>query len=502
MSTRKTFINSFSWQTANVVSQVVLQLVFIAVIARLIGTEAFGIIGVALAIVGMVEIFSQVGIGPALIQRKDLKQGQINGAFFISVGLGILFTALMLLTGPSIAAYYEYEPLGPILQVIGLSFLISALAVVPKNLIIKQMQFKKLFVAALIAMTIGNLGIGLGLAYSGYGVWAYVFALLSQNLIMTICYWIQNPVKITGFSNWEGTRGMIRYGGGSTLFNIFNYAATKIDTLIVGKFSDLNSVVGEQSSKWGTTGIYDRSVWVMSLPITVLGKLSDSVMFSGLSMLQDEKAKLQRVYLGGSYLISILIIPACAFMIVFAADIVFFLLGYQYHDAIPVVRILFYGVAIRSLIKMSDAVVRALDAVFRASFIKFIFLLMVAAGAYFGLDYGLEGVASSIVAAIVIQYFLITALSVKLLDLSLGKILRKMVPGCLIAIIVGVVSLGVHAIVRALDFNYILVLITAALVNLVMLIALARVAPWLFGKGEDNVIKLIESRIPARFRRK
>ncbi|NNE55230.1 MAG: oligosaccharide flippase family protein, partial [Flavobacteriales bacterium] len=208
MSTRKKFIQSFSWQTVNVATQVVLQLTFIAFIARLIGTEAFGIIGVALAIVGLVEIFSQVGIGPALIQRKDLVQGQINGAFFISLILGIAFTALMLLLGPAIAAYYEYEPLGPILQVIGLSFFISAIAVVPKNMIIKQMQFKKLFIAALIAMTIGNLGIGIGLAYAGYGVWAYVFALLSQNVIMTIMFWIQNPVKITGFSDWSGTMSM------------------------------------------------------------------------------------------------------------------------------------------------------------------------------------------------------------------------------------------------------------------------------------------------------
>ena len=477
------------------VTQVVLQLVFIAVIARLIGTEAFGVIGVALAIVGFVEIFSQVGIGPAIIQRKELSQGQINGAFFISLFLGFIFSLVMYLVGPAIGRYYDYEPLGPILQVIGLSFFISAIAVVPKNLIIKKMAFKKLFIAAVIAMSIGNLGVGIGMAVSGYGVWAYVYALLVQNIIMTVCYWIQHPVKISSLTNWGGTLGMVRYGGGSTLFNIFNYAATKIDTLIVGKFSDLNSVVEGGAGKWSTTGIYDRSVWIMGLPITILGKLSDSVMFSGLSMLQDERAKLQRIFLGGSYFISILVVPGCAFMIVFTADIVFFLLGPQYIDAIPVVRILFFGVAIRSLIKMSDAVVRALDAVFHASLIKFLFLCLVTAGAYFGLNYGLEGVALAIVAAIVLQYFFITALSTKLLHITFGQVVRKMVPSVIIGGIVGLVSLALHPLMRTLELHCILVLCIAGVVNLLVIVGLARLAPWVFGKGDDNVVKLVRAKL-------
>ena len=49
MSLRNTFIRSFGWQALNVMSQVVLQLIFISVLARLISTEAFGIMAIASA---------------------------------------------------------------------------------------------------------------------------------------------------------------------------------------------------------------------------------------------------------------------------------------------------------------------------------------------------------------------------------------------------------------------------------------------------------------------
>ncbi|MGB1033081.1 MAG: lipopolysaccharide biosynthesis protein, partial [Flavobacteriales bacterium] len=385
MSLKKKFINGLSWQALNVFTQVILQLIFIAVLARLISKEAFGVMAIALVVVGFVEIFSQIGIGPALIQKKDPTKEHISAAFAISVTLGAVFTGLMFLLAPLVADLYDHPPLTKVLRVIGLSFLISSIAIVPKSLIIKEMAFKKLFIAALVAMSIGNICIGIGMAYMGYDLWAYVAALLSQNLIMMVFYWVFKPIKINHKWNWEIAKELVVYGGGSTLFNFFNYAATKIDTLIVGMLSspsgmselnfDQNTEVAEGSDRWATTGIYDRSVYLMGLPITVLGKLSDSVMFSGLSMLQDNLKKLQRAVLSAVYHISLLVIPGTVFLLFFTREITVLFLGNKYEAAVPIVNILFISVTFRSLIKIGDAVVRAVKAsyLYAASGIKAVF---------------------------------------------------------------------------------------------------------------------------------
>ena len=65
----------------------------------------------------------------------------------------------------------------------------------------------------------------------------------------------------------------------STAFNLLTYASAKIDVYLVG-----------EKISTGQTGLYDRAV-TMGQPITVLGKLGDSVLFSGLSSIQTTTNK-------------------------------------------------------------------------------------------------------------------------------------------------------------------------------------------------------------------
>ncbi len=497
MSIREKFIKSFGWQALNVTSQVILQLVFISILARQISEEAFGVMAIALVVVGFIEIFSQIGIGPALIQRKNLTQEHLNGAFFISVILGIAFTVGMYLLAPSVAEYYEHPPLTSVLRWISLSFFISALAIVPRSMIIKEMEFKKLFFSSATAMTIGNLGVGLGLAFNGYDLWAYVFALLSQNTLMTILYWIYKPVKIGMSWNWETTKDMIRYGGGSTLFNMFNYAATKVDTLIVGKYAQTD-FAGADMERWRNTGIYDRSVYLMGLPITVLGKLSDSVMFSGLSQLQDDKARMQRAFLSAVYHIAILVIPGSVFMIFFAEQITVLFLGPKYLDAVPLVQILFATVGFRSVIKIADSIVRAMDRVYTASLIKASFLICVAIGTYFGLKSGLHGVAWALVLAVFIQFVLIMGFSLHLVDLKPNRLIKKFVPAMLISVVVAVASYIAVKINGNISDNQFVKLIVGLSVNTLTLGIVAWFAPFVFKQGKDDILDELASRLPVQ----
>ncbi|MDP4827355.1 MAG: oligosaccharide flippase family protein, partial [Flavobacteriales bacterium] len=347
------------------------------------------------------------------------------------------------------------------------------------------------------AMTIGNLGVGLGLAFNGYDLWAYVFALLSQNTLMTILYWIYKPVKIGMSWNWETTKDMIRYGGGSTLFNMFNYAATKVDTLIVGKYAQTD-FAGADMERWRNTGIYDRSVYLMGLPITVLGKLSDSVMFSGLSQLQDDKARMQRAFLSAVYHIAILVIPGSVFMIFFAEQITVLFLGPKYLDAVPLVQILFATVGFRSVIKIADSIVRAMDRVYTASLIKASFLICVAIGTYFGLKSGLHGVAWALVLAVFIQFVLIMGFSLHLVDLKPNRLIKKFVPAMLISVVVAVASYIAVKINGNISDNQFVKLIVGLSVNTLALGIVAWFAPFVFKQGKDDILDELASRLPVQ----
>ena len=75
--------------------QVILQLVYIRILAELLTQEDFGIMAIALIVVGVVEIFAQVGIGPSVVQFNDLEPKHIASAWWFSAGLGLLFFGMM-----------------------------------------------------------------------------------------------------------------------------------------------------------------------------------------------------------------------------------------------------------------------------------------------------------------------------------------------------------------------------------------------------------------------
>ena len=115
-----------------------------------------------------------------------------------------------------------------------LSFIISGASVVPRSMLIKEMKFKSLFISSGIAMVLGNLVIGLGMALNGFEIWSYVFALISQNAILGML--LDSPRTNRHKNGRLGFKGNGRHGG-STIFNMLNYAAGKVDTMIVAAHS-------------------------------------------------------------------------------------------------------------------------------------------------------------------------------------------------------------------------------------------------------------------------
>jgi O-antigen/teichoic acid export membrane protein len=416
------FAQSVRWQTVNVMVQVVLQLAFMAVLARLITKSDFGVMAVALVVVGVVEIFAQVGIGPALIQRAELKPQHIATAATFSVALGLLFFGGMWVAAPGVAEWYEEPQLVGVLRVIALSFILSGLAVVPRSLLIRDMNFKGLFRAAVVAMVIGNLVIGLGLAWAGAGLWAYAGALLAQNALLGVGYWVQRPVSGMGRMDRGALREMLGYGGRSTLYNMANYAASKTDLVLVGRWTD-----------WSTTGLYDRAAYVMGLPITVLGKLSDSVLFSGMSQLKANAEALRKTVLQATWLLATVVIPGATVLVLTAQEVLVIFLGEGYANGAGIAEILFAGIAFRALIKLGDAVVRATDALWLGLAIKISFLAMVAGGVYYALstEWGTEGVAWAVTGATVVQFMAMTALVARETKWRWAEWGKAVVPGLL-----------------------------------------------------------------------
>jgi len=488
---------SFSWNTLTVVLQVVIQLAYTGLLARLVSKDSFMLMGILLGIMGFAEIFSQVGVGPALVQRKEVHQQHINGAFCTAVLLGVSFTLLFIVLAPAIASFYQLPELRNIVMVVCSSFTISAIAVVPRSMMMKHMRFKTMFKASMVSIVGGNLVVGLLLAYLQWDVWAYVWALFAQNALMTLALWYFEPVRIGWKWEWKYTRELIRYGAGSTLFNALNYLATKLDVLLVPRFlragaPELTAVQRNMAS------YFERASYAMTQPITVMGKLSDSVLFSGMSRMQDDNLRLQKTLCIATNLLSCVLLPATVFMTFFSDELITLWLGADYLETAIILKVLFVGVVFRSLSKLGDSLLRAKDAVYQGSLFKAIYVVLIAIGIYLGVQHGMTGVALGLVVATIIHYFMNMHMSTRLISLSWSQLIRALLPGIALALITLVAAWFVH-VTCSFAFVPSWLTLLSAIVAVPALLAFAiYLFPRILGGSTINPIHYLPERIKQK----
>jgi PST family polysaccharide transporter len=328
-------------------------------------------------------------------------------------------------------------------------------------------------------------------------VWAYVWALFAQNTLMTLALWYFEPVRIGWKWEWKYTRELIRYGAGSTLFNALNYLATKLDVLLVPRFlragaPELTAVQRNMAS------YFERASYAMTQPITVMGKLSDSVLFSGMSRMQDDNVRLQKTLCIATNLLSCVLIPATVFMAFFSDELITLWLGVDYLETAIILKVLFIGVVFRSLSKLGDSLLRAKDAVYQGSLFKAVYVVLISLGIYWGVQYSMTGVAIGLVAATFIHYIMNMHMSTRLITLSWIHLVRALFPGISLGFITLISAWFVHVTSSLVLFPGWLTLLSAIIVVPGFLIAAVYLFPTILGGATINPIHYLPERIKQK----
>ncbi|MFM7729943.1 MAG: lipopolysaccharide biosynthesis protein [Flavobacteriales bacterium] len=493
---KKELTSSFSWNTLTVVLQVVIQLAYTGLLARLIAKDSFMLMGIVLGLMGFAEIFSQVGVGPALVQRKEVNQQHINGAFYTALILGAIFTSVFMLLAPWIASFYQLPELGPIIGVVSTSFLISAVAVVPRSMMMKHMRFKTMFKASMVSIVGGNLFVGLTLAYLGWNVWAYVWALFAQNALMTLALWYFQPVRITRKWEWKYTRELVRYGVGSTIFNALNYLATKLDVMLVPRFLRGDAIELSDLSK-AQGSYYERASYAMTQPITVMGKLSDSVLFSGMSKMQDDRARLAKLLMLATTMLSIILVPTTIFMLFNSHSLIRIWLGPEYLETATILGVLFIAVIFRSLSKLGDSLLRACDAVYTGAMYKAIYVVCIAIGIFFAVPHGMTMVAWAIVAATGLHYLMNMHLSLQLVQGQWLRLLKALAPGVILGFLAWLSCWLVNLLHWLVPMPDIVHLAAAFMAMLLLIVPAIFLFPSLLGFDDLNLLRHLPQRLAS-----
>jgi O-antigen/teichoic acid export membrane protein len=484
--TQKT-LNSGAWQSATVFFQGTVQLVVIAVLARLLTPADFGLVAIANLVIGFAAFFTRFGLVKAIIQKKELTEIHIRVGFTAAFAMAFLIAAILFLLAPFVARFFDNADVTPIMRVLSFSFILSNLGTVSEALLTRELAFKKLFWVTIWTYTFGYALVGIGLAALGYGVWALVLAALATKFVHSVVLLIMQPhAKRPSFQRQE-LGELLNYGGGVTLSALFKYGANNGDYLIIGRW--LGPVA---------LGIYQQAFNILVIFARYLGEVLENVLFATASLIQDQQQRLSRAYSHSLSLINLLLLPITVLMIVLAPEIVLVYLGNQWLEAILPTQILLVGLTFRSQSRISDAFVHATGEVYKPAIRKAVFIVLVVLGSWVGQHWGIIGVAVAVTLAMIIDCFLVLDLGLRFTGLRARDYLLGMLPGAHMSGLVLLLCLPLTLWLRSMIDSPLVVLLITLFVTGSILFGLVLAAPAILGKNGVWFVNQALGMLPQR----
>ena len=177
--TRRT-LGGLVWMGSGKAAFTLLQLLVLSVLGRLLTPADFGVVSAAVVVIGLSTIVSNLGLGPAIVQRPELEQRHLDTAFTASLGLGIGLGAIVWLAAPLAAEFMRMPGMTPVLRALAWVVPINGLGTVAGSLLARDLEFSWLAIRDVITYALGYGLVGIGTALLGWGVWALVGVSLAQ----------------------------------------------------------------------------------------------------------------------------------------------------------------------------------------------------------------------------------------------------------------------------------------------------------------------------------
>jgi O-antigen/teichoic acid export membrane protein len=446
----------------------VLKLVVLILLTRLLTPADFGLVSAALIVVSISLNFSQLGLGPAIVQRSALEPRHLITAFVASTTLGILLASAVWGAAPLIAQFFRMDHLVPVVRALGLLFPIAGVGTVPESILQRELRFRLLANRDVLAYAVGYIAVGVVLALLGWGVWALVAAQLTQGVISTVISLRAAPRFLRARPTWSSFFELMEYGVGQSAARLGLIAANQADNLVVGRW--LGAV---------PLGEYSRAFQLVAVPATLLGDVVDKVLFPMMARVQNDSRRLATAYLEGTALLALVTLPAGVAAAVLAHDLVAVAFGSRWSGIVAPFQVLVLGTTFRTCHRVSDSLSRATGKVYRRAWRQGLYAGLVFLGALIGQFWGLTGVAVGVLCAFSVNYLLMAQLSLAVVEISWARFFLVQLPAVRLALVIGAATLAGTAGARALGLPPLAGLTFGTLAALGSAVLAAWVAPTL-----------------------
>lgn len=245
------------------------------VLARLLEPDAYGVLGIVVVFMEILNVFVDSGLGNALVQKKDADAVDFSSVFFFNILMCTALYRLLFAAAPFIADYFRMPKLSAVIRVMGLSLIFSGINNVQKAFVARQLKFKRFFFATL-GGTLGAAVVGILLAVKGCGVWALVGQSLFSSFANTVILWFTVKWRPIWSFSAKRFKGLFVYDWKLLVSSIIDTIYNNLRQLIIGKMYSAESLA-----------FYNRGYMIPNTFVGSINSSIDSVLLPVMSSAQD-----------------------------------------------------------------------------------------------------------------------------------------------------------------------------------------------------------------------
>ena len=294
-------------------------------LARLLSPADFGLVAMIGPVLMLVQIFNELGLSQATIQRAEISQQELSSLFWLNVGISVVLALIMAASSSSIAFFYGQPELGLICISLAGLLVSSGLASQQIALLNRHMRFSAL---AWIDISCSAFAVVVGIAAAWFGMryWSLVLMQVANSATILIMAWTMSNWRPSWPSRHAGMGLLLRFGGHVTGYNLINYAGTNLDSVLIGKLGGSVAL-----------GLFDRATKLVAAPIWQISLPVARVAVSLLSRLHAQADRYRHAYLRMLQGLLLATVPAVVCIAMTSHQFVPMLLGPAWTDAAPIV---------------------------------------------------------------------------------------------------------------------------------------------------------------------
>lgn len=368
------------------------------ILARLLTPAEYGIMAMITIFIAVSNSIIDSGFSNALVRKIDIQRIDYNTVFLFNLVVSFVMYLLLYIAAPAISAFFKEPILVEIVRVIGWILVINALAIIPRTIFVRNVDFKTQTKVSLISSITSGI-VGIGMALAGYGVWSLVGQQLSRQLLNTVFLWIYCSWRPVFEFSKDSFKELFGFGSKLLLSGLLDTIYKNVYYIIIGRFYTSAQL-----------GQYTRAEQFNTIFSSNLSTVVQRVSYPVLSSIQEESERLREAY-RKVIKCTMLITFACMLgLAAVAKPLILILIGDKWLPAVGYLQIICFSGMLYPLhaINLNILQVKGRSDLFlRLEIIKKIIAIgPIALGIFFGIEWMLVGsVFISVIAYLLNSYY-------------------------------------------------------------------------------------------------